>query len=48
MASIKVYKSNVINLFLGVGKGGVLYTNIYCAGDKIEKTEMGWACGAYG
>ena len=20
----------------------------YCAGDKIEKTEMGWACGAYG
>ena len=21
---------------------------IYCAGDKIEKNEMGWACGAYG
>ena len=20
----------------------------YCAGDKIEKKEMGWACGAYG
>ena len=20
----------------------------YCAGDKIEKDEMGWACGAYG
>ena len=20
----------------------------YCAGDKIEKSEMGWACGAYG
>jgi len=20
----------------------------YCAGDKIEKNEMGWACGAYG
>jgi hypothetical protein len=19
----------------------------YCAGDKIEKNEMGWACGAY-
>ena len=19
-----------------------------CAGDKIEKNEMGWACGAYG
>jgi len=22
--------------------------NLYCAGDKIEKNEMGWACGAYG
>ena len=21
---------------------------ISCAGDKIEKNEMGWACGAYG
>ena len=20
----------------------------YCAGNKIEKNEMGWACGAYG
>ena len=20
----------------------------FCAGDKIEKNEMGWACGAYG
>ena len=20
----------------------------YCAGDKIEKKEMGWACGTYG
>ena len=20
----------------------------YCMGDKIEKNEMGWACGAYG
>jgi len=20
----------------------------YCAGDEIEKNEMGWACGAYG
>jgi len=20
----------------------------YCTGDKIEKNEMGWACGAYG
>jgi len=21
---------------------------LYCAGDKIEKNEMGWTCGAYG
>jgi len=20
----------------------------YCAGDKIEKNEMGWSCGTYG
>jgi len=20
----------------------------YCVGDKIEKNEMGWACGTYG
>ena len=20
----------------------------YCEGDKIEKNEMGWACGSYG
>jgi hypothetical protein len=25
-----------------------LYTTEYCAGDKMEKNEMGWACGAYG
>ena len=25
-----------------------LYSTQYCAGDKIEKNEMGWACGAYG
>jgi hypothetical protein len=24
-----------------------LYTH-YCAGDKIKKNEMAWACGAYG
>ena len=22
--------------------------DLYCAGDKIEKNEMGWACGTYG
>jgi hypothetical protein len=26
---------------------GVLLTQ-YCAGGKIKKNEMGWACGAYG
>jgi len=25
-----------------------LYSTQYCAGDKIEKNEMDWACGAYG
>ena len=25
----------------------ILYLTQYCAGDKIEKNEMGWACGAY-
>ena len=24
------------------------YLTQYCAGDKIEKNEMGWACGVYG
>ena len=28
-------------------QGSVLLTQ-YCAGDKIEKNEMGWGCGAYG
>ena len=26
----------------------VIHLTQYCAGDKIEKNEMGWACGAYG
>ena len=25
-----------------------IFLTQYCAGDKIEKNEMGWACGAYG
>ena len=28
-------------------KWSVLLTQ-YCAGDKIDMNEMGWACGAYG
>ena len=31
----------------GWAKWSILLTQ-YCAGDKIEKNEMGWACGAYG
>ena len=27
---------------------GLMNNPVYCAGDKIEKNEMGWACGAYG
>ena len=26
----------------------ILLLTQYCAGDKMEKIEMGWACGAYG
>ena len=26
----------------------ILMCTQYCAGDKIEKNEMGWACGSYG
>ena len=26
----------------------IVFHSPYCAGDKIEKNEMGWACGAYG
>jgi len=25
-----------------------LKVKVKCAGDKIEKNDMGWACGAYG
>ena len=36
-----------INLSFGPMNGLLLLTQ-YCAGDKIEKNEMGRACGAYG
>jgi hypothetical protein len=26
----------------------IVHPTQYCAGDKINKNEMGWACGAYG
>jgi len=27
---------------------GLVHLTQYCAGGKIEKNEMGWACGVYG
>ena len=37
---------------LEVNAGVILHSPVlltqYCAGDKIEKNEMGWACGSYG
>ena len=41
-------------VYVSILKFGYIYIYIYniyilyCAGDKIEKNEMGWACGAYG
>ena len=37
--------SGACDLFVELFHG--LYCS-YCAGDKTEKNEMGWACGAYG
>ena len=40
-------KRGVYRVLLGKPEGRrTLRRN--CAGDKIEKNEMGWACGAYG
>ena len=57
---LRVFENMVLRRIFGprrdhvTGNGGdcitrrsVLLTQ-YCAGDKIEKNEMGWACGAYG
>jgi hypothetical protein len=38
---------NVIDFIVLVITGNVLLIQ-YCAGGKIKKNEMGWACGAYG
>ena len=32
----------------GGGRKWSVLLNQYCAGDKTEKNEMGWACGSYG
>jgi len=38
---------NLVNYYDYTEMRFVLLTQ-YCAGDKIEKNEMGWACGACG
>ena len=40
--------TNVSNLFTTIYSSKFVILTQYCAGDKIEKNEMGWACGAYG
>ena len=39
-----MWKADLFTIFLI----SFLLLTQYCAGDKIEKNEMGWACGAYG
>jgi hypothetical protein len=40
-------RSRFTSYFVGLYSLSVLLTQ-YCAGGKIKKNEMGWACGAYG
>ena len=35
-------------LYHVMNDGASVLLTQYCAGDKIAKNEMGWACGAYG
>ena len=34
--------------FHGIWDMGYVLLTQYCSGNKIEKNEMGWACGVYG
>ena len=49
-----IYVSSVLHMNSGLTFSVMLliyyyyYYYYYCAGDKIEKNEMGWSCGAYG
>ena len=45
--SFLIFPTDVRHIDLLIAIRFVLLTQ-YCAGDKIEKNEMGWACGAYG
>ena len=42
---LRVFENRVLRIF---GARRLVLLTQYCAGDKIEKNEMGWACGAYG
>ena len=42
----KVSRSGCIQVTLSLSVFG--YASLVAWGDKIEKNEMGWACGAYG
>jgi len=44
---LRVFEYMVLRRIFGPRRDEVLLTQ-HCAGDKIEKNEMGWACGAYG
>ena len=37
-----------VSQFVSIRRSTSVLLTQYCAGDKIEKNEMGWACGAYG
>ena len=44
---VKQLITKKINITESKTENFVLLTQ-YCAGDKIKKNEMGWACGMYG
>ena len=42
---LRVFENMILRRIFGPRRDEVTQ---YCAGDKIKKNEMGWACGAYG
>jgi len=44
----RMRKARLVHLILTDLTIAVFGEAQYCSGDKIEKNEMGWACGAYG
>jgi hypothetical protein len=41
-------KPNFVEKYLRIKVYNAVPLTQYCAGGKIKKNEMGWACGAYG